>query len=345
MTTGKQVSATMGGFTPSFDCVLQDVGLVGAAVFGRIWRYCQGHRGVCDASIETIAGELNTSTRTALRWAKKLCKLGYLEDLTPDLRNRPHTYRDTGKVSLQVQVVAVTESHTTEPEREPTVTLSHSAMTESHSGYDLKSHEESIKRPCKREEKESPSGDALPIPSTPAESITETDDASWPSSPVGEEKEEPTQERGEDRKSILTFTDPMTMAAECAKRRPSGVPDWAMNGDGPDPYWDVLKAFCRITKRPVDQMPGDTGKSWLRQFAKIGDKKGIDPALMADATMHLPGVQGVRWYLDNHKWTSPYADSYVDQLDLLACQVRAGMQPQREGQIVVGEDWYAHARK
>jgi hypothetical protein len=139
----------MGGFTPSFDCVLQDVGLVGAAVFGRIWRYCQGYRGVCDASIETIAGELNISTRTVLRWTKKLCTLGYLEDLTPDLRNKPHTYRDTGKVSLQVQVVAVTQ---TTSDEQPGMTESHSTMTESQSHYDLKSLEETCKRQDKRQE-------------------------------------------------------------------------------------------------------------------------------------------------------------------------------------------------
>lgn len=143
MLTGKQVSTTMGGFTPSFDCIVQDIGIVGAAVFGRVWRYCQGPQGVCRAAIATIADGLNLSTRTVLRWVKELCDLGYLEDMTPELRNKPHTYRDTGKVSLQVQVVAVTESPAT-------VTESHSAVTESHSHYDRKSLEETSKRQSKR---------------------------------------------------------------------------------------------------------------------------------------------------------------------------------------------------
>jgi hypothetical protein len=333
----KQVSATMGGFTPSFDCVIQDVGLVGAAVFGRVWRYCQGSRGICDASIETIAGSLNLSTRTVLRWTKALCKAGYLEDLTPKLRNKPHTYRDTGKVSLQVQIVAMTKSHTTEEGKPPAMTESHSAMTESHSRYDLKSHEESIKRQEKRK-KESPSGDDLPIPTTPPTDETESFDDLWSNSPVGKEEEAPRQEQPPPKESILSIKDPLAMAAECKRRRPNGVPDWAMGADGPDPYWDVLKAFCTITKCPLEEVKEKEGKPWLRQFAEIGDGD-IDPALMARATAVLPAVQGVKWYLDNHKWTSPYSKSYIEQLKALARRMRAGLRVQQEGHVVIANDW------
>jgi len=152
---GKEISASMGGFTPLFDCVIQDVGIIGASVFGRIWRYCQGERGVCQASIGRIAQELNMSERTVIRWQSVLCEAGYLEDLTPELRNKPHTYRDTGKVQLEMRLDAVqngvTESHSDRKSPQNGMTESHPAMTESHSGYDLKSLEETSKRQGKRQ--------------------------------------------------------------------------------------------------------------------------------------------------------------------------------------------------
>jgi hypothetical protein len=86
-----------------------------------------------------------------------------LEDLTPDLRNKPHTYRDTGKVSLQIQVVAVTET-TSEPEPEQLgVTESHSTVTLSQSHCDRESHEETSKRQEKRQEEGSASADTPPV--------------------------------------------------------------------------------------------------------------------------------------------------------------------------------------
>ena len=135
------------------------------------------------------------------------------------------------------------------------------------------------------------------------------------------------------------------MAAECAKRRTNGTPDWAMNSDGPDPYWEALQAFCTITHRPVEQMVAKTGKSWLRQFAKIGEDKSISPAVMVRATKVLPGVQGVKWYLSNNKWTSPFSASFIEQLEYLAAQMSAGLRVQQEGHIVIREDWYTRARK
>jgi hypothetical protein len=66
--------------------------------------------GVCNASLRTIARRLGLNEATAQRHIKVLVGPvngeGYLKDLTPGLRKRPHTYADTGKAMLRVAVTA-----------------------------------------------------------------------------------------------------------------------------------------------------------------------------------------------------------------------------------------------
>jgi len=98
------------GFTPVIDVLADELGLVTAAVYGVVWRYCQGRGGVCQASLETIAGHLGISYHSAMRHIKRLVEYGYLEDLTPDLRYRPHTYADTGRAEILGLVEARVEA-------------------------------------------------------------------------------------------------------------------------------------------------------------------------------------------------------------------------------------------
>lgn len=149
-------STRMENFTPIFDAVVQDVGLVGASVYGRIWRYCQGGRHCCDAALETIAKALNISTRTVLRWAKELCEKGYLKDLTPDLRNKPHTYIATNKVHLVVEIRAEVDG----------VTQSQPGMTESHPDSDRESLEETSNIPEERDQESAAPSPCDPLPPT-----------------------------------------------------------------------------------------------------------------------------------------------------------------------------------
>lgn len=102
----KTVLTEVSGFTPLIDSVVQRAGVVEAAVFGRMWRYCQMSDGVCKASLETIAGELNISVSTVYRHAKKLCDLGYIKDTTPNAKGIPHVYADTGLASVHVTIKA-----------------------------------------------------------------------------------------------------------------------------------------------------------------------------------------------------------------------------------------------
>jgi transposase len=102
----KTVLANVDGWTPCIDSITQELGIMVSVVFGRVWRYCQGERGVCNASLEKIATELNVSYNTVRTHINTLVEHGYLADLTPTLRNHPHTYADTGKAGLVLSITA-----------------------------------------------------------------------------------------------------------------------------------------------------------------------------------------------------------------------------------------------
>lgn len=108
-----QFTSTISGVTPVPDVLVFEYGFVTALVWGRVWRYCQMIDGVCRAKIETIAEGIGVSERTIIRHIEVLCRDGYLFDMTPDLRHKPHIYTDTGKIKLRISFeVGMTESHT-----------------------------------------------------------------------------------------------------------------------------------------------------------------------------------------------------------------------------------------
>jgi hypothetical protein len=53
--------------------------------------------GVCRASVATLAARLNMNPSTIKRHLGTLIDSGYLQDLTPGRRNRPHIYQPAGK--------------------------------------------------------------------------------------------------------------------------------------------------------------------------------------------------------------------------------------------------------
>lgn len=98
-------------YTPLFDGVVRAYGVVPAAIFGRVWRYAQMHEGVCRASQERIAQDLDLSRRTVIRWLAIFVETGRLVDLTPELVGLPHHYRVPDLLDFE-PVPPVTESHT-----------------------------------------------------------------------------------------------------------------------------------------------------------------------------------------------------------------------------------------
>jgi DNA-binding MarR family transcriptional regulator len=112
------------------------IGLITAAVWGAVWRYCQMDDKVCTASLETIGADLGIDKATVLRHIKKLCERGYLRDETPGLRNVTHTYSDTGKVKLTgiIEAQTVAHSNATVAERNSlSKSVAHSNATVAHS--------------------------------------------------------------------------------------------------------------------------------------------------------------------------------------------------------------------
>lgn len=104
--TSKTVLAEVEGWTPLIDTLVNLYGVTIAAVFGRIWRYCQMETGLCTASQETIAVELDISRATVNTAVGVLVRDGYLKDITPEIKNRPHVYADTGKAGLKMTISA-----------------------------------------------------------------------------------------------------------------------------------------------------------------------------------------------------------------------------------------------
>lgn len=95
-----KIQVELKGFTPLLDVLVKDFGIVTASVYGIVWRYAQMEDKVCRASLEKIADRVNVSSKTAERHIKKLCTSGYLEDLTPGIKNKPHILIVTGKAEL-----------------------------------------------------------------------------------------------------------------------------------------------------------------------------------------------------------------------------------------------------
>jgi DnaD/phage-associated family protein len=110
--------AEIGGFVMAPDAITQELGIVSSCVYGKIWRYERMKDGVCRASIATIADELGElSYNTILSHIKKLIEAGYIEDLTPDLKNRPHVYKTTGRLKIEIGIKLTPQKLNTTPQK------------------------------------------------------------------------------------------------------------------------------------------------------------------------------------------------------------------------------------
>ena len=125
METPRQIVTEVSGFTPMFDAIVQEYqDETIAAVFGAIWRYCQMQDGICRASLDTIASTIGVNKATVMRHADRLCEDGYIKDLTPELRNRPHIYAETGRIQIKSKFETVAQRNTTVAQRNTTVAQS-----------------------------------------------------------------------------------------------------------------------------------------------------------------------------------------------------------------------------
>ncbi len=123
----REIVQEVSGFVPVFEALLEKYAdHITALVFGRRWQYCRMEDGVCRASLETIANDLKVSKATVMRHTDLLVADGYLIDLTPDLRNVPHSYADAGKIIMKSQLTAtVSQRNSSVSQRNATVSESH----------------------------------------------------------------------------------------------------------------------------------------------------------------------------------------------------------------------------
>jgi DNA-binding Lrp family transcriptional regulator len=90
----------MNGFTPVSDHITQEIDMLAALVYGKIWRYNQMKDGVCRASQIRMARELGISDDAVNSRIQKLEAAGYIVDKTPELKNRPHLFLITDRDPL-----------------------------------------------------------------------------------------------------------------------------------------------------------------------------------------------------------------------------------------------------
>ncbi len=67
--------------TRIFDELVPQFGLIGAAVYGVVWRYCQMRDGACRASYETLGAEIGVEKSTVRRHVRKLRDAQYLAQI------------------------------------------------------------------------------------------------------------------------------------------------------------------------------------------------------------------------------------------------------------------------
>jgi len=97
----ERVEQPNGWYYQLYSQLVIDYGLYVAAVYGIVRFFCTlpAGSGKCFASVASLAERGKMGEKTVRRGLKALCQDGYLVDLTPTLRNWPHTYVLTDKLS------------------------------------------------------------------------------------------------------------------------------------------------------------------------------------------------------------------------------------------------------
>jgi len=109
----RTILAEVDGFTPLLDCLVQEFGVTTAAVFGRVWRYCQMKDEVCYASTQTLGKELELSPHTISSHLDKLVNAGYLEEI--QRHGQPSLFKDTGRAGITAKFFGGPIQKITEP--------------------------------------------------------------------------------------------------------------------------------------------------------------------------------------------------------------------------------------
>lgn len=99
-----------GGWTPAPDILAKKYGFESAYLWGKLRRLCQLGNGQYTISPEALGKRFGMSRRTVIDRLKAMIRDGYVEDLTPGVRNKAHTY--SVKKGEEKLVSGVQISHT-----------------------------------------------------------------------------------------------------------------------------------------------------------------------------------------------------------------------------------------
>jgi len=102
----RQTGQSARTFTPIYDDLIEQYGLIAAAIYGRISRYCQGQSGTCYAPHEAIADQLGVTERTVRNHAAKLVEAGLLLR-SRKRKNQRYTYSLPGNKPIKEAQIAV----------------------------------------------------------------------------------------------------------------------------------------------------------------------------------------------------------------------------------------------
>ena len=81
--------------------ILYALGPYAAMLYARIKSLARNGDGVCYSSYSHIARTSGFSANTVKKHKKRLEEMGYIVDLTPDRRNRPHRLKPTGAAEYE----------------------------------------------------------------------------------------------------------------------------------------------------------------------------------------------------------------------------------------------------
>lgn len=128
------------------------------------------------------------------------------------------------------------------------------------------------------------------------------------------------QEPEPEEKSILSFSDPLSMVLE-VKRRNQDKKSWTVTGpEGANPYeGPPLEAFCTLIRLP-EVPPPKKVTAWGRKLQQIAEQWDADPETVTKAINAIPES-------DDHGWrsfASPYSPSFSDALGVMIARVRNG---------------------
>jgi len=118
--------------------------------------------------------------------------------------------------------------------------------------------------------------------------------------------------------SILENTDPLSLAAEIA-RRGGGEKSWTVTGpEGVNPYeGEPLAAMCELLRMP-EPPPPKKRDAWVRRLEQIGEGWGAGPQVLADAIRAIRDSEDHNW----RSFSSPFASTFEEVVGVMITRVR-----------------------